>query len=176
MIDSPPSTDSPSPATTVTCARVTTPQPIPSLSRMGSVWPVEQFRALLRALMDAAGIDDYAELSRMTGVSQQQFSTWRRGLAQPSRESLAKIAPILGVPVVNLWVAAGLASPDDLDLAEAPDLRVLPSEFRDLADLYDTLNDDEKAFLRRSVARLVAGVRSELSLDRDQPSGRRRAG
>jgi transcriptional regulator with XRE-family HTH domain len=123
--------------------------------------------------MDAAGIATYAELSRLTGVSQNQFSNWTRGLAQPSRDTLNRIAPALNVPRANLLLQAGITDRSDLDLQTSPDLRVLPAEFRELADLYDSdkVTDEQRLFIRRSLASLAAGVRAELM---PAPSQKRR--
>lgn len=167
----------PLPAKTLSRWGVTDDRVPSNLSHMGKAWPVAEFREYLRALMDAAGIANYAELSRLTGVSQNQFSNWHRGLAQPSRDSLAKIAPALNTPPVNLWIAAGLAGPEELNLDALPDMRVLPQEFRDLIVLYEDsrTNDGVRAFLRRSVAALVAGVKAEAT-KQGRPTSRRRTG
>lgn len=141
---------------------------------------MEEFNAYLRALMDAAGIDNYAELSRLTGVSQNQFSNWRRGLAQPSRENLRKIAPALGLrSPVTLYLAAGLEEQEHLELEAAPDFRVLPKQFQDLRDIYERLKEvGREDVALSSVSVLVAGLRAELEAQlvrrKDQPSGPRR--
>lgn len=92
-------------------------------------WPVAEFNGYLRQLMDAAGIGTFADLSRLSGVSQNQFSNWRRGLAQPSRENLRKIAPALG-----------LQSPLMLFIAAGHDFAVLPQPFQELRELYERLS------------------------------------
>lgn len=170
--------DHPQAGSSLTRARVTDRLLAPNLFGVPTSWPADAFRDYLRALMDAAGIPDYAELSRLSGVSQTQFSHWRRGNARPSRESLAKIAPILGVAAVSLWLAADLANPDELALADAPDMRVLPREIRELADLFDTpgLTEEQKSYVRRSVSTLTAGLRAELVKPRNHPTGRRKVG
>lgn len=139
---------------------------------------MEEFRDYLRALMTEHGIPDYAELSRLSGVSQNQFSNWRRGLSQPSRESLSKVARVLGVKPANLWLVAGLADEDELGIEESPDLTVLPREFADLLDLWgdERLTDTQRDFVRMSVANLVNGVRASFEPPgRGRPIGRRRA-
>lgn len=133
--------------------------------------------------MTNAGIADYAELSRLSGVSQTQLSNWRRGLAQPSRQALKKIAPALNVPPVVLYIQAGLDAEEDLALESVPDFSALPKQFHDLRDAYErmaALGRGDDAL--RSIALLVAGLRAELAevegIDerrRDQPSGRRKA-
>jgi transcriptional regulator with XRE-family HTH domain len=164
--------------------RVTGPGRRPRLSLVSKSWPVDDFREYLKALMRNAGIADYAELSRLTGVSQNQFSNWRRGLAQPSRENLKKIAPTLGVAPVLLFIAAGLDQHEDFDLTPQPDFSALPKPFHDLREVYERLNDLGRGpEALRSISVLVAGLKAEVaeleSIDkrrrRDQPSGRRRA-
>lgn len=141
---------------------------------------MEEFRDYLLACMKRAEVDDYAELSRLTGVSQTQLSNWRYGKSQPSQASLKKIAPVLGVSPMNLYIAAGVNESDEFELAQSPDLRVGPKEFQDLAELWDDsrLSDDQRSFLRRSVTTLVAGLRAELPNEvrskKDRPSGGRR--
>jgi len=167
----------PLPGSTLAQPQVTEGQRSSSLFGVSPTWPFEEFRDYLRALMDAAKIVDYAVLSRLADVSEAQLSRWKYGTAQPSRESLAKIAPVLNVPAMNLWIAAGLATPEELNLDVLPDMRVLPQEFRDLILMYEDgrTGTEVKAFLRRSVAALVAGIRAE-STAQGRPSGRRRAG
>lgn len=161
----------------ISLARVTSRENVPTVVPMPRSWPAAEFAAYLRQLMDAAGIPDFAELSRLTGVSQNQFSTWRLGRNQPSAANLKRIAPVLNVPPVKLFIMAGLASPDDLELAEAPDFRVIPQEFRDQIELHDRpeLTDDHRTFLRRSAAAAVAAVLAEMASERGRPVSRRRA-
>lgn len=131
--------------------------------------------------MDAAGIENFAELSRLTGVSQNQFSNWRRGLAQPSRENLRKIAPAVNLrSPVTLYLAAGLEEQEHLELDSAPDFTVLPRPFQDLREVYEQLKalgrDD---IVLSSITVLVGGLHAELTAElsrrrADQPSGRRR--
>lgn len=164
--------------------RVTGPGRGLNLSHVSKSWPVEDFNTYLRALMSAAGIDNYAELSRLTGVSQNQFSNWRRGLAQPSRENLRKVAPAVGLrSAVTLYLAAGLEDQEHLELDSAPDFTVLPKPFHDLRDVYEQLKDLGREDLAlSSIAVLVGGLQAELAAEvsrrrGDRPTGhRRRAG
>jgi transcriptional regulator with XRE-family HTH domain len=135
---------------------------------------VDQFREYLRALMDAAGIADYAELSRLTGVNQTQFSNWRRGITQPGRTNLKKIAPVLRVPPALLYVQAGLDQHEDLDITEAPDLTVWPREFHQLHDVYEAYAAAGRADeVLDAVGTLVLGLAARMGTN-DQPSRRRR--
>lgn len=132
-----PADNRPPPAASLTRSRVTRGLLSPTVTCMPASWPVEEFRDYLRALMTGAGIADYAELSRLSGVSQTQFSNWRHGISQPSRAALKKIAPLLHVPPVLLYLQAGLDNSRDLDLSEAPDLTVWPREFHNLHAVYE---------------------------------------
>jgi transcriptional regulator with XRE-family HTH domain len=154
----------PPPARSLTRPGVTGQRRSPTLFGVPKSWPVEEFREYLLACMKRAQIPDFAELSRLTGVSQTQLSNWRYGKSQPSQGSLKKIAPVLGVAPVNLYIAAGVNDSEELELTQAPDLRVGPREFQDLAELWDDsrLTDEQRSFIRRSVATLVAGLQAEL--------------
>ena len=129
-------------------------------------------------LMTAAHISDFAELSRLSGVSQTQLSNWRRGLAQPSKESLKRIAPTLGVQPVRLYLAAGVNDAEELDLSGQVDFTVLPAEIKDFIALYldGGLTADQQRYARQTVSYLTAGLRAELANSPGKPSGRRRAG
>lgn len=158
--------------------RVTTGQTGSSLPVMPKAWPVAEFQAYLRACMDAAGIEDFAELSRRTGVGQWQFSTWKQGKNQPSAASLRRIAPALGVTPLKLFLAAGVNDAEELDLSGQVDLTVLPQEIRDFIALYldERLTDDQRRYARRAAAHLTAGLRAEMAKSQVKPSSRRRAG
>lgn len=170
----------PLPAATLSRARVTGPGRGNTLSHVGKTWPVEDFNIYLRALMDAEAIETYAELSRLTGVSQNQFSNWRRGLAQPSRDNLRKIAPALGLRTpVTLYIQAGLDEQDELELGSEPDFRVLPKPLLELRDVYEQMKQlGREDVVLSSVSVLVAGLKAELANETArrgaQPSGRRK--
>lgn len=157
--------------------RVTGGQNGSSIPTMPKAWPVAEFQDYLRALMAAAGVADFAELSRRTGVGQWQFSTWKQGRNQPSAASLRRLAPALNVSPIKLFLAAGVNDAEELDLSAQPDLTVLPTEIGDLIALYEDpkTSDEQRSFLRRSLAALVAGVRAEVAAPPARPSGRRRA-
>lgn len=128
----------------------------------------------LRALMTEADIRTFAELSRLSGVSETQFSNWGKAKSQPSRDSLKRLAPHLRVAPARLYLAAGINDAEDLDLTAGPDLTVLPAELRTLIEVWPQLSDDQQMFARRSLAVLVGGLRAELVKSEVKPSGRRR--
>ncbi len=145
--------------------RVTSVRATPSLDCVPATWPYEQFADYLRALMDAAGIADYAELSRLTGVNQ----------------TLKRIAPVLNQPPVKLYVMAGLSVEADFDLSQQPDFTALPKPFHDLRETYErAVAAGEGDKMLEAMSLLVAGLNAQLkssSMARgDRPSGRRRTG
>lgn len=170
----------PPPARPLNRTRVTRAEKSPTVACVPTSWPVDEFRAYLRALMDAAGIPDYAELSRLSGVSQTQFSNWRRGLSQPSRPALKKVAPVLGLKSpVTLYLAAGIDEHEDLQLPEQVDFTVLPKQFEDLRHVYEQMKAiGREDLVLSSISVLVAGLKAELDAElrrrQPQPSGRRR--
>jgi transcriptional regulator with XRE-family HTH domain len=130
--------------------------------------------------MRRQGINDFAELSRLTGVSQSQFSLWVRGKTQPSHRNLKRVAQTLGLKSpVTLYVAAGLNTEEDLELDEQVDLRVLPKPFQDLRDVYEQAKAlDREDLVLSSISVLVAGLKVELEAEikrrKPQPSGQRK--
>lgn len=160
--------------------RVTSVRTTPNLACVPATWPYEQFGDYLRALMDAAGIADYAELSRLTGVNQSQFSNWRRGRSQPSTATLKRIAPALDTPPVKLYIMAGLDEEADYDLSQEPDFSALPRPFHDLREIYErAAANGEGDRVLEAILLLVAGLKAQLkpaaTTRGDRPSGRRRA-
>lgn len=125
-------------------------------------------------------IPDYAELSRLSGVNQSLFSRWRSGLVQPGVESLRKVATVVGVPPVKLYLAAGLTDAAELGLTGPVDFTVLPAEIRELIALYldERLSEDQRTYVRRTASIVTSGLRAELAKQDDsgqvRPSGRRR--
>lgn len=154
------------PGSTLTRERVTAGED--TLNLLGvpaEPWPVEDFVKYLRNLMDNASIRDFAELSRLSNVSETQFSNWRRGIAQPSKASLNKVAPVLGVKPVRLWFAAGLATMDDLDLGEAPDLTELPMvELDDVRQMLKDprITDEDRQFVKQQLRLITSWVQTEM--------------
>lgn len=97
-------------------------------------WPYQEFNGYLKTKMQVKGIRTPAELSRLSGVREGQLSNWRSGKNQPTKESLRKLAPVLGVPVLALEVAAGITAPEEIDIQ--PDDRVWPAQLERAMDAY----------------------------------------
>jgi len=111
--------------------------------------------------MDREGIADYAELSRLSGVSQTQFSNWRKGTHQPSQESLDRIAPVLRTTQADLYIAAGLFSPGHVGAPDDYEPSVLPREIRELIELYDSMTTEaNKRYFREQVAFALRGLKA----------------
>lgn len=66
----------------------------------------QSFADFLQAAMVAAGVPRAADLHRATGLGEPNIGRWLAGRT-PGLEALRRLSPILGVPVVQLLVAAG---------------------------------------------------------------------
>lgn len=113
----------------------------PSNDRKPKNWPYAQFNADLDAWMAAQEIPDRTTLARLAGIEPSLPSNWLYGYSKPSRASLRKIAPILGVDVRHLEVSAGLANPAEVGLAEGEQAEPTPRQLRVLIEHYN--NADE---------------------------------
>lgn len=162
------------PADLPTSEQVTQEIPITTVSSVGKTWPSETFERHLRALMDRERIRNWAELSRLSGVSETQLSNWRAGSSQPNMASLDRLAPVLDTPPHTLYIAAGLLSPQQLGMEQAVDLTVLPREFQDLIDLYAQADTSGRELIRQHIAFALRGLAALLTEDPPRPSPKRR--
>ncbi len=62
-----------------------------------------------------------AELARRSGLAESMVSRWLRGLNQPDVPNLRRVRPVLGVPMLELLVAAGHLTQDEALLRDAPE-------------------------------------------------------
>jgi transcriptional regulator with XRE-family HTH domain len=69
----------------------------------------DTFPGWLGARMRERGLRHLADLEYLAGIADATASDWRRGLNRPSRESCARLAEALGVPVDEVLAAAGYA-------------------------------------------------------------------
>jgi transcriptional regulator with XRE-family HTH domain len=69
--------------------------------------------------MRSAGLTQ-AELARRSGLAESMVSRWLRGLNQPDVPNLRRVGPVLGVPMLELLVAAGHVTQDEARLRDAP--------------------------------------------------------
>jgi transcriptional regulator with XRE-family HTH domain len=79
----------------------------------------QPFAEFLQTAMVAAGVPRAADLHRATGLGEPNIGRWLSG-RQPGIETLRRLSPILGVPVVQLLVAAGHLTADEAGMNEAP--------------------------------------------------------
>lgn len=135
---------------------------------------MQDFNNFVDELMKREGIATDAELARLASIPSSVISRWRSGQMQPSRDNLRKLAAPLNVPPVLLWISAGLAKAEEMDLSGQVDLTVLPTELDDLIALYrdERATDDDRAYLRRSVTGLINNVRADIA-SREVPPPKR---
>jgi transcriptional regulator with XRE-family HTH domain len=69
--------------------------------------------------MRSAGLTQ-AELARRSGLAESMVSRWLRGLNQPDVPNLRRVRPVLGVPMLELIVAAGYLSLEEAELQDEP--------------------------------------------------------
>ncbi|HYT09445.1 MAG TPA: helix-turn-helix transcriptional regulator [Mycobacteriales bacterium] len=69
--------------------------------------------------MRSAGLTQ-AELARRSGLAESMVSRWLRGLNQPDVPNLRRVRPVLGVPMLELIVAAGYLTLEEAELRDAP--------------------------------------------------------
>jgi transcriptional regulator with XRE-family HTH domain len=70
--------------------------------------------------MRSAGLSQ-AELARRSGLAESMVSRWLRGLNQPDVPNLRRVRPVLGVPMLELLVAAGHVTLEEAQLRDAPE-------------------------------------------------------
>jgi transcriptional regulator with XRE-family HTH domain len=75
--------------------------------------------AYLESAMRSAGLTQ-AELARRTGLAESMVSRWLRGLNQPDVPNLRRVGPVLGVPMLELIVAAGYLTLEEAELRDPP--------------------------------------------------------
>lgn len=79
-----------------------------------------EWAAYLESAMRSAGLTQ-AELARRSGLAESMVSRWLRGLNQPDVPNLRRVRPVLGVPMLELIVAAGYLSLEEAELQDAPE-------------------------------------------------------
>ncbi len=79
-----------------------------------------EWAAYLESAMRSAGLTQ-AELARRSGLAESMVSRWLRGLNQPDVPNLRRVRPVLGVPMLELIVAAGYLSLEEAELRDAPE-------------------------------------------------------
>ena len=87
------------------------------------------------ALRIVSGRGRDAAIAARCELSASQISNWRGGRTFPTQDSLRKLADGLGRPRGTIFILAGIATSDELDVAN-PDLTVTPQQIRRMHELY----------------------------------------
>lgn len=112
-----------------------------------------RFAAYLKDAMRAAGYvrpngeEDVPALSRMSGVADNVLRRWLNEAGDPTLPNLRQLAPALGVPKRDLFVASGQLFTDEVGLTEEPQPPEAPPTPEDRIMADDLLSEDEKAVL-----------------------------
>lgn len=90
------------------------------------------------------------QLAEQTGVSNPYLSQIERGLRKPSADVLQQIAKALRISAEQLYVRAGLLSPDDetgsgVELAILADTTLTERQKKSLLDVYSSFIDANRA-------------------------------
>jgi transcriptional regulator with XRE-family HTH domain len=76
--------------------------------------------AYLESAIRSSGLTQ-AELARRSGLAESMVSRWLRGLNQPDVPNLRRVRPVLGVPMLELLVAAGHVTLEEAQLRDTPE-------------------------------------------------------
>jgi transcriptional regulator with XRE-family HTH domain len=103
---------------------------------------VESLGEYLREQRDAAGLS-LRQLAEQTGVSNPYLSQIERGLRRPSAEVLQQLAKALRISAEQLYVQAGILSPDNgevrsVELAILGDPVLSERQKQSLMDVYQS--------------------------------------
>jgi len=85
----------------------------------------ERWATWLRRRMRTAGVATPTELGRASGVDQSVISRWLNEGRTPQVDQLRKIATPLRATMLDLLIAAGYVSPDELGVTETPSSAVV---------------------------------------------------
>jgi transcriptional regulator with XRE-family HTH domain len=86
-----------------------------------------EWAAYLESALRSSGLTQ-AELARRSGLAESMVSRWLRGLNQPDVPNLRRVRPVLGVPMLELIVAAGYLSLEEAELQDTPEPPAAPAE------------------------------------------------
>ena len=84
-----------------------------------------EWAAYLESALRSSGLTQ-AELARRSGLAESMVSRWLRGLNQPDVPNLRRVRPVLGVPMLELIVAAGYLSLEEAELQDVPEPPTAP--------------------------------------------------
>lgn len=117
------------------------------------------------------------DLANATGVSQSIISRWISGATKPSVENLRPVASVIGRPLLEVVVAAGILTPDEANatFVHAPATELSDDQLvAEVARRIGTaaLRPPTKAEIKAHPERFV--VVDPKKKDHREPSGRRR--
>lgn len=136
---------------------------------------LRDWASYLDASMRGAGLSQ-AELARRSGLAESMVSRWLRGMNQPDVPNLRRVRPVLGVPMLELLVAAGHLTPDEAALTDRPEppvlgRRAVEVDLGGLTENQVRQVDEYAAFLRAQNAREYAEQQRTEQWDRDVQPG-----
>lgn len=146
---------------------------MPTLVCVPTPWPRESFLDFIEALWKREGFKHKAEMMRAANIDPSVHTNWGNG-AQPTTDSLDKLARVLNVPATTLYVAAGRLSPGQLEGSPQDGQPILPREFQELTDLYLGANAPGRDLIRQQVSIIVRGLSAVLAEDPSEPRPKRR--
>lgn len=86
---------------------------------------IKGWGSYLRKAMAAKGLGA-ADLARATGVNQSLISRWLKDEIAPSVENLRRVSKALGIPLLDLLVAAGHVEPGEARMRDRPEPPAAP--------------------------------------------------
>lgn len=122
--------------------------------------------------MKNARVRNAADLAKRIGVADATVSRWKEGGAQPQVDVCRRLATVLGVPVLEVLVAAGHLTRSEAQLKDVrglPDLPPVSAREALIGD--DSLDDDVRAVL---LAAYDAAQRTEYAVAARTGQRRRR--
>lgn len=102
-------------------------------------WPFRDFADRLERDMKRAGIANFSQLASKAHVDRSSFSRYTTGQAQPTVETVSKLATALEVSLIPYLLDSGRITADELD---APSI---PAIYGELVELDAELERDSPA-------------------------------
>ena len=134
--------------------------------RNGSDEPTEFGYFVMRKMADLDPPLNQTELARRSGVGQATISRWIFKDGRPEADKLRQLAVTLEVDYHELLAIAGYGKPSE-DVAEAladlrPDVDELALEMSAMLNVGSALTEDDRAFIRGMVDRIIDPYRKKM--------------
>lgn len=149
------------------------------VARMTDDWDRAHFQQVFEHLRKAAKIKDPTTVAKLADIDASTVSNWLnpKKKQRPTPGSLSAVARVFGVNPFVLWEAAGFLEPGASDRFASPaadeaQLRTIPAEMEELADLFDQLDPTGQDAIRTQIRMAIAWARSELSRSGNQDAER----